>query len=494
MTDHLEAQLVYLPRAFDLRWDAFDCLASGLGDAETVTLLRGGQFSQRVLLLRVLAERLDALAASDADARRARTALGLLGSLARQDPRAVERVLLHPPNGVWLVRCLRLLAGSRAATVDPGGASTPAETAETRRVLLGRAAALTMVAALRRDRGGPRTVDIPVRARLPVSDGVVHLPSMGRLLLHGADRRLRELPVLVDGEGRLRRTDNGVVCLRPGADGEPGGAGWRPARRIRTGAGRLSLDVLVEDADPCRDDHRWAVVPPLHDGEYRCWSSQLSLAWELLARRHRLHAYGMSRGLTAIVPLAARRGGLVSATSPRTFGAVGVCRPDDPIRLAALLVHEFQHAKLGALHDVVPLYAPGGKERYRAPWRTDPRSAGALLHGAYAHLALAEFWSREREAAPVAARHDADLAFAVCREQVADALATLATCDELTEAGRRFVLGMRVGARTLESGHVPRAVAAEARSIAEAEAARWHGSYGIPPVRRTSPGRSRAIG
>ena len=42
----------------------------------------------------------------------------------------------------------------------------------------------------------------------------------------------------------------------------------------------------------------------------------------------------------------------ISAAARQAFGAVGVALPADPVTLALLLIHEFQHVKLGAVLDL----------------------------------------------------------------------------------------------------------------------------------------------
>ena len=60
------------------------------------------------------------------------------------------------------------------------------------------------------------------------------------------------------------------------------------------------------------------------------------------------------------MPLSAGRPGRdISAAARQAFGAVGVARPDDGETLALLLIHEFQHVKLGAMLDLFELCDPG---------------------------------------------------------------------------------------------------------------------------------------
>jgi len=98
------------------------------------------------------------------------------------------------------------------------------------------------------------------------------------------------------------------------------------------------------------------------------------------------------------VPLAAPPDGReVSAAARASFGAVAMVLPDDPVTLARLLVHEFQHVKLGAILDLYDLHVPDGDRLFPAPWGEGKLHFEGLLRGAYAQLAVAEFW-RARQA------------------------------------------------------------------------------------------------
>ena len=67
--------------------------------------------------------------------------------------------------------------------------------------------------------------------------------------------------------------------------------------------------------------------------------------------------------------------------------------------MAETLVHEFQHVKLGGLMDMVRLVEVGRGAGLCA-WRQDPRPAGGLLQGAYAHLGIVRFWRAQQHAEP----------------------------------------------------------------------------------------------
>jgi uncharacterized protein len=126
------------------------------------------------------------------------------------------------------------------------------------------------------------------------------------------------------------------------------------------------------------------------------------------------HAAALDGGLRAVVPLApdpARP--LRSATARHAFGAVAVTPHPDPETMAVLLVHEWQHAKLGAVLDRYDLVAPGHSPRITVPWRPDPRPPEGVLQGVYAHLAVTQVWRARAatgggEASAHAARYGVD--------------------------------------------------------------------------------------
>jgi HEXXH motif-containing protein len=152
-----------------------------------------------------------------------------------------------------------------------------------------------------------------------------------------------------------------------------------------------------------------------------------------------------------------------SGTRHEAFGAVLSSRPATPARFAATLVHELQHTKLAALDSLVRLHGEGPEEVYFAPWRTDPRPFDGLFQGAYAHLALADYWQRHALAA--CGTTERDLAWsehARCAEQVGAVLPVLAASDTLTPEGRVLVGEMtatydRLAKEPPPPGHVARA-------------------------------------
>jgi uncharacterized protein len=104
-----------------------------------------------------------------------------------------------------------------------------------------------------------------------------------------------------------------------------------------------------------------------------------------------------------------------------------------------MLVHEFQHTKLFGLSDLIELIDKSDTQRLMVPWRQDPRPVEGVLHGTYAHLALAQL-SRSR-----GGEGRAD--WLRYRKWVCDACGALFETKALTLEGERFVAGMVAAVR-----------------------------------------------
>jgi len=202
--------------------------------------------------------------------------------------------------------------------------------------------------------------------------------------------------------------------------------------------------VRIEDTDPERDCHQWPVAESLSEADRAAWRDRFDGAWRLILRDHAAYAPGLAAGLTTITPLVARPDGHeVSAAARHAFGAVGAALPDRADRLALLLVHEFQHVKLGAVLDLYDLYDESDSRLYYAAWRDDPRPLEGLLQGTYAHVAVTDFWRVRRQLDTGPDAEAAEIQFARWRIQTAEAVDTLAASGSLTPTGREFVEGMR---------------------------------------------------
>ncbi|WP_433533124.1 aKG-HExxH-type peptide beta-hydroxylase [Micromonospora sp. CA-263727] len=220
--------------------------------------------------------------------------------------------------------------------------------------------------------------------------------------------------------------------LVPPAGTAPPPASWLPLRRVELDGGQL----LVEDLDPYRDCHEWPVAGRLDPARLASWQRSLVAAWARIRRDAPGQVAGLRVGLRAVTPLRSDpTGRLRSAASRDAFGAVGTVLAD-PDPLAELLVHEFQHVKLGAVLDLSLLYDPAYRRRLAVPWRDEPRPLEGALQGTYAHLAVAELW--RARAGVRAGQH-----YRRYREWTARTIDELAATGALTGHGDRFVGRMR---------------------------------------------------
>jgi uncharacterized protein len=414
----------------------FDALAAGLGDAATLGNLEEAQVSLRRSLLSAVHQ---AAGVPQSAALDMRAAWEVLARLDGESPRAVADVLAHPYVRVWLVRCLERLslpASDRAAIA--------AELATDLRHLGG----ITAAAAIR--------AHATARLRVPVICGAVHLPTLGRLVVDAAAARQQraEAQPASPTMATVEVTPD-TVTVRAGArrwnlartealgrqPAPPAGwtAGWEPVRHLVAG----DVSVTLEDTDPFRDCHQWAAAPRLSDAEFADWCGGFAAAWAQITRDHGAYAPGLAAGLRVITPLCpAPTGRDVSGTARQAFGAVAIARPAGPATLALLLIHEFQHVKLGAVLDLYDLYDPSDTRLFHAPWRDDPRPLEGLLQGTYAHIAVSDYW-RVRRSAGGDPAGDAAARFAHWCTGTAAAIDTLAASGSLTPLGEQFLAGMR---------------------------------------------------
>ncbi|MEU4623473.1 FxsB family cyclophane-forming radical SAM/SPASM peptide maturase [Actinoplanes sp. NPDC023801] len=356
-----------------------DELASGGGDGACIAHLTAAQESINRALLVAASESLTGAAAA---------AWSLLAELDKDRPDAVRRVLTQPFTRAWAVRLL-------------SGRDDPARLADL-------AAAAAVIA------GAGTEVAVTPR------DGRVHLPTLGTLTL--PDAGVPE--VLVSGTGTVRWPDGGTRLA-------PDSPGWAPTASIALD----DLTVRLEDADPYRDCHDWPPAGPLTPGDRRAWAASLRAAWPSVLSDAPEQAAGLAGGLTTITPLVPDGVTLRSATSRQAYGALGIALTPDPAAMAVMLVHEFQHTKLGAVLDLIDLVDPDATVLTKVGWRPDPRPAEGVLQGIYAHLAVADMWRhRAARGEPGAGGH-----YATYREWTAAAIGELSTSGALTAPGRRFM-------------------------------------------------------
>jgi len=400
----------------------FATLATGYGDDQAVSHLAAAHLSITRGLLGQVRDKMAGTPADDA-------AWEILTAV---DPAVLDGVLTHPYVRAWALRCLR----------DPGE----------------RADHLSAVAAAAAIRAG-----LPAELTVPVQNGYLHLPGLGRLRTPAAsDVTISTGPdwfsaqAAADAQYHVKFAD-------------PGSA-WEPVRRLHA----AGTSVALEDTDPYRNCHQWPAAPRLTGGEARRWQENYLQAWELITREYPAYAAGLASGLTTITPLSTDTAGSeISAAARQAFGAVAAALPDSPDTLALLLLHEFQHVKLGALFDLFDLFDHEDTQLFYAPWRPDPRPAGALMQGVYAHIAVTDFWRVRRHQLAGEEAQNAAARFALWRAQTTEAAQTLATSGAVTALGQRFADGMLATLCQWHDEPVPPAATKLAAQWAQRHRATW---------------------
>jgi uncharacterized protein len=427
-------------------------LAAGLGGADAVTQLMEAQRSlARGLLGAVYRAATDSPAVPAAAKTGLRGAWSLLAALDRQHPEALATTLRHPYLRVWAVRCLEQLGTAGAGDHEGAGGWPLAAN-------LGHLGAVAASAAVRAGAGAGVSV--------PVVNAAVHLPGLGCLVL-GPDQAgwpdesepetasvnvISNAVVVRVGDACWTLDLAGLRAAVPYATATAGNtrsADWQPVRVLRA----PGISVLLEDIDPFRDCYEWRAAPRLTEAEFGRWQHDFHEAWQEIRTHHAPYAPALAAGLTTLMPLdPAQHDRDVSAAARQAFGAVAAARPANPGTLALLLLHEFQHVKLGAILDLYDLcdpadshffHAPWGDDHlFHAPWREDKHGVESLLQGAYAHLAVTSFW-RARQRVSGASGEVAGQRAALCQEHTREAIETLANSGSLTPLGAEFVAEMR---------------------------------------------------
>lgn len=418
---------------YELSEAQFRSLARGHGTAEAIALLVDTQVSKRRLFLLAAA----ALPGVFDDV------LALVARIDRQAPAAARALLRHPFLDAWFARVAPLLNG---ATVDD-------HARDELTTYLGALAAATAVS------GG-----VPFSLALTVRSPELVLPGLGTVREPG--HGLIELGY--DGTTLVVAGESPIIITAPFTAGS---SRWRPARHVLPRSGPPSLALELVDADPLRDRYS---EPPLPPGDRTDLAEVVEEAWDVLVAEQPGHAVGMSIALRALVPLRTPdSGALVSAAARDAFGAIGMSVCGDPAAVAELLVHEFQHEKLGALLDLVDLCRPDGRAEHHAPWRLDPRPASALAQGAYAFAGVAGYWRARTASLGGAPGRRAAFRFGYWREQSAFGIDQLLRSGELTAAGARFFTELGHAVRDWQREQVAPGAAEAALLGAVAEQVSW---------------------
>lgn len=431
--------------------EQFDGLADGYGDPSALAVLASGQLSKRMVLLHEVVRRTRDI--GDPAGVAAVAGLAVIAEVDRRRPDVVRHILGHPQLGAWAASCLRAL--SRPEGIMP--------------TEVWQLNAFAAAAAAR--------ADVPFDVTVLTRQQTVVLPTLGAVSDLG------------DGPAHLHGDGSSLVVAGPARTvslARPFDAvrqHWIPLRTIAVEADGLELAVVVEDLDPHRNCYSWRPAGRLDPADLDHLHALLTEAWRLIVRDHPRHAGCLSNALRSVVPLySPDPSGPVSAASRDAFGSVALSLPASPVTLAELLIHEFQHVKLGGLLDLVELHDSGGAARHYAPWRADPRPIGGLLQGTYAFVGVTDFWRRHRVGAFGRARRTADFEFAFRRRQTARAIAELKASGELTPDGRRFVAHLAHTLRRWLAEPVEPGIDAAAHDAALIDAVRWRLRHRYPPA------------
>lgn len=406
------------PVALRLTAQDLAALARSRPAASALAVLRRGQVSRRLLLLKGLADTARRTA-PEAWARDAAAGWELCVRAYAADPRAFEAVLLHPHAGVWLRRCLRALHGTGPASdlaVDLARLGT-----------FGHAAAL---------RAGLRPA-----LSLPVRDGTLWLPTLGVVRLSGGANSVRL-------DGWTVTWANSTVSLQESrregrGEGRNKDEEFPPRHLVVSPSAPTAprLSITVEDTDPYRDVYGFPVQSRQSPARLAAWQSAVERTWELLSELMPERAADCAFLWSALVPLRpGPRGRGRSSSTREAYGALAAAPQRDPLLLAETVLHETGHLALGSLTDLVDLTDPYDRTHHRVGWRPDPRPLGGVLTGTHAHIGLLDFWSRAARTLGGAQARLAEQRLRLCGTQAAEALWVLRrNRAALTSWGARFV-------------------------------------------------------
>lgn len=377
-------------------------VAGGFGGASAVRALTQVQasISRRLLV--------GAAAALMPDDWSSRAAWQVLTEIDASHGEALAEALAHPYFRSWAVRI-------RSSSPRGGDADY-----------------LTGIAVAAAVRAGIE-IDLPVVPR----QGAIHLPTLGTFRVDAGSSPIRI------------GTEPGVVVLRAGSDryaaAVDGSEDTAQGRWLAVGHVRSKDFALrLEDLDPERDCYQRPVAGRLSAEDRVRWQDAFDTAWQLILSDHPAYADGLVAGLSTLTPLApSANGHEISAAARHAPGAVAAALPASADHLALLLIHEFQHVKLGAVLDAYDLFDMGDENLYYAPWRDDPRPLEGLLQGTYAHIAVTDFWRVRRKTADGAEAEAAERHFARWRTQTAEAVEVLAGSGSLTPLGLMVADAMR---------------------------------------------------
>lgn len=453
-------------RSYSLTKTDLEALADGEYTVEIIERLREAEVSRNSLLAEAF-RRTARNIVPIADYLLIESATKILSAVHEHSPDVVEQVLTLPHFGFWAADCLIRL---RHSEIHPHSIS--ALTKED----ISHIAAFAAVAAL--------TANHYFELPLPVRSGNVYLPSLGSVNV-GDTEENGWAQIIFDSSGieiLSSGTRHGVFnVLVTEKTTTPGSL--KPTARLHVQIQGLSLDVLLDDSDPFLS-RLGPVSTPLTDDSIHEWQSCIEQAWATLVSHHRTTAQALARVVTTLVPLFEPRiDHPISAASGWAWGAVALSLPPDPFSLAETLVHEFRHLILSAVEDIATLIEGDDDGLFYSPWRNDPRSISSLLQASYAFSGVIAFWQEYRHAKSRALRRRAELAFALGRFNVLEAINLLRDSNSLTSTGLFFIERMERQVNNWMKHPVATSTEAVASEIATEHRLRWRLANVMPEKR-----------
>jgi len=456
MEDHAANQGFALHR---LSWADFDDLARGMGRADVVLRLRHAERSRRLLLLRALVEETTKIPELFGPLPPSDEAWELLARVQEKSPSALDLMLAHPYTGSWAGYTMRLLS-DRITGVCPMW------------MHVGHLHALAAAAAIH--------AGLEFHTRVPLWNGGAMLPTLGLARLTAkAPWSVAEVRSEL---GRVNVSNEAAnVHLPPDLTADA--PGWWGIQRLMMWTNEHVFSVRLDDLDPYRGLYEPVLPQRLGPAEVDAWRALLDQAWRLIVHHLPDIADALSAGIDSLVPRPAVPFRMPSASTGEAFGSVIIARPPDAASLAATLVHEFQHVRLGGLLHLIRLHDEDPSERFYTPWRDDPRPIAGVLQGVYAFFGVTAFWRALARADTKEPDRRVVFEFAYWREQTWRVLCVLRDDPVLTPAGRRLVDGIAERLSPWQDEPVPTELRALVAAVGADHYAGWRVRYLRPDPR-----------
>lgn len=436
-----------------LSWADFDHLARGAGGAGVVLQLRSAERSRRLLLLRALVEETTKLPELFGPLPSSEDAWELLARVQEKAPSALDLMLAHPYTGTWAGYTARLLR-NRITGMCPMW------------MHVGHLHALAAAAAIH--------AELDFHINIPLWNGGAMLPTLGLARL-AADSPWSVAEVRSERNQVEVGNETTSVQLPPALAADT--PGWWGIHRLTMRADEHVLSVYLDDLDPYRGLYEPVLPQRLDAAEVGAWRALLDEAWRLIVHHLPDIADALPAGLDSLVPRPAVPFRMTNASTGEAFGSAIISRPPDAASLAATLVHEFHHIRLGGLLHLTRLHEEDPCERFYTPWRNDPRPIGGVLQGVYAFFGVTAFWRALARTGTEAPDRRATFEFAYWREQTWRVLRVLRDDPGLTPAGRRFVDGIAERLGPWQDEPVPTDLGALVAAVAADHYAGWRIRY-----------------